>query len=100
MSEHTTSRRRILQAGAATAAGAGLAAVAGGGAPAVASESHGCPMGGTATATPSAMFGRIFPSSRRSPATARGCVRHFSTSRRRAGCSTPRTTCSGPTAGR
>ncbi len=61
MSEHTTSRRRILQAGAATAAGAGLAAVAGGGGPAVASESHGCPMGGAGTATPSPMFGRLFP---------------------------------------
>ena len=54
------SRRRFLQAGAASAAGAGLAAVAGGGAPAVASESRGCPMGGTATSTPSTTFGRIF----------------------------------------
>ncbi len=59
MAEHTTSRRRLLQAGAAGAAGAGLAAVSGGPA-ALAAESHGCPMGVRTTATPSATFGRIF----------------------------------------
>jgi hypothetical protein len=60
MSEHTTSRRRLLQAGAT---GAGLMAFAGQTAsPAAAAASGGgCPMGGTAsTATPSAVFGRIF----------------------------------------
>jgi hypothetical protein len=60
MSQHSASRRRFLQVGAAGAASAGLVAVSGGAAPAVAASS-GCPMGGTASgATPSAMFGRMF----------------------------------------
>jgi Animal haem peroxidase len=57
MNEHATSRRRLLQAGAA---GAGLAALGGTGV-SPAAASGGCPMGGTAAgATPSATFGRIF----------------------------------------
>ncbi len=59
MSEPSTSRRRLLQVGAAGAAGAGLTAVSGG-PPASAVASRGCPMAGRASATPSAMFGRIF----------------------------------------
>ena len=59
MSRPGASRRTFLQAGAVGAAGAGLAAVSGG-APAIAASGSGCPMGGTATGTPSAMFGRMF----------------------------------------
>jgi hypothetical protein len=61
MTERTASRRHLLQAGAAGAAGAGLMAVAGGAA-SPAAAATGCPMGGASAsgAAPSAMFGRMF----------------------------------------